>query len=103
MSDLAKIAGLPDELGIGEGIAKQGVQITVTVEKMRYKKLMTVISGIADSGMDLYQLASDLKKKFACGGTVSDKKEILLQGDHRAKIRGALVKLGFDEESIKIK
>ena len=102
MTDLGKIAGLPEELGIGESIAKKGLQITVTIEKMRYKKLMTVVSGLADGGMDLHQLASDLKRKFACGGTVSDKKEILLQGDHRSKIRAALKKLGFDKESIKI-
>tara|TARA_Y100000310_G_C20568872_1_gene756944 strand:- start:84 stop:395 length:312 start_codon:yes stop_codon:yes gene_type:complete len=103
VSDLGKIAGLPEELGIGESIAKKGVEITVTIEKMRYRKLMTVVSGLKDSGMDLHQLASDLKRKFACGGTVSDRKEILLQGDHRAKIRRALVKLGFEEDSINIK
>jgi len=103
VSDIGKIAGLPEELGIGEGVAKHGVQITVTVERMRYKKLMTVVSGLKESGMDLHQLASDLKKKFACGGTVSDRKEILLQGDHRAKIRDALAKLGFDKDSIKVK
>jgi len=102
VSDLGKIAGLPEELGIGESIAKKGVQITVTVEKMRYKKLMTVVSGLRDSGMDLHQLASDLKKKFACGGTVSEKKEILLQGDHRSKIREALKRLGFDDDSIRV-
>jgi len=103
VSDLGKIAGLPEELGIGDSIAKKGVQITVTIEKMRYRKLMTIVSGLKESGMDLHQLASDLKRKFACGGTVSDKKEILLQGDHRSRMRAALLQLGFDNDSITIK
>lgn len=100
--DLGKIAGLPDELDIGSNIARAGLQITVEIEKKRFKKIMTVVSGLAESGLDLYQLASDLKKKLACGGTVSDEKNILLQGDHRARIKKVLVGLGFDEVSIRV-
>lgn len=103
MSDIGNIAGLPDELGVGEDVAKEGVKITVTAEKRRFGKMMTIVSGLKGSGMDLDQLASKLKSKLACGGTVSDKKEVLLQGDHRKRIKKVLAKLGFNQENIKVK
>ena len=49
--------------------------------------------------MDLKPIAKDLKHELACGGTVKDN-TIELQGDHTKNAKKALVKLGFEEDSI---
>ena len=51
--------------------------------------------------INLKEIAKELKKKLACGGTVKDN-EIELQGDHAAKIKERLVELGFNAENIEI-
>ncbi|MEM3089418.1 MAG: translation initiation factor, partial [Candidatus Nitrosotenuis sp.] len=44
---------------------------------------------------------SELKKKYACGGTAKDD-YIFLQGDHRETMKETLVKLGYSESSIEV-
>ena len=66
--------------------------------KKRYGKIVTIVSGF-DSGIDAKKIAKSLKNELACGGTYKDG-IIELQGDHSKKIKGLLVKLGFEEESI---
>jgi translation initiation factor 1 len=44
-------------------------------------------------------LVSNLKSICACGGTIKEGR-IELQGDHRAKVKDALAKLGFVVEVI---
>ena len=51
----------------------------------------------AGSAIKAMELA--LKNELACGGTFKDN-TVELQGDHRKKIKPALVKLGFEEDSI---
>jgi len=77
---------------------KDSQRITVTTDRKRYGKIVTVIKGF-DSGIDVKKIAKTLKNELACGGTYKDN-IIELQGDHRNKIKEALVKAGFDEESI---
>lgn len=103
MSEICNVCGLPKDLCICDSLAKEGQEITVSLEKKRFGKLMTVIEGLQKSNLDIEKVASDLKKKLACGGTVSEKSEIFLQGDHRRGIKEALVKLGFKAESIAVK
>jgi translation initiation factor 1 len=55
---------------------------------------MTVVDGLNPHDLDMNALVSNLKSICACGGTIKDGK-IELQGDHRAKVRQALEKLGF--------
>jgi len=102
MTDLSKITGLPDELDSFQNIAKEGQQITATIEKKKFGKKYTIIKGINGEELDLEELAKKLKRKFACGGTVK-KNKIELQGDHLSKVREVLVKEGFPPETIKIK
>lgn len=99
MTDICKVCGLPQDLCMCQTIAKEQEQIVVRVEKKRFKKLMTVIEGL--SGVDINKLAKTLKSKFACGGT-TDKNVIMLQGDHRKKMKEVLVQEGFKLENIRI-
>jgi len=62
---------------------------------------MTIIEGINDKDTDLGRLAQKLKTYCACGGTAKNN-QIMLQGDHREKVRKFLVKLGYPEENIEI-
>ena len=89
----------PEEIS-EEAIYRETQRIKVRVSKKRFGKLMTEIEGF-DQAIDLEDLAKTLKKRLACGGTVKDGK-ILLQGDHRAKIKQVLAELGFSEDQIDI-
>ena len=92
--------GLPKQACVCEQIVKGSQKITVTTDKKRYGKIVTVVSGF-ESGIDIKQITKALKNKLACGGTYKGNM-IELQGDHRDKIKSLLVELGFDEDSIEI-
>lgn len=90
--------GLPDQACVCDQIVKSSQKITVTTDKKRYGKVVTIITGF-ESGIDVKQIAKDLKNSLACGGTFKDN-VIELQGDHKSKIKDLLVDLGFDRDSI---
>ena len=73
----------------------------VRLETRKWGKPTTVIEGIDAKSVDLTGLAGKLKSYCACGGTAKDSL-ILLQGDHRDKVRKILVQQGFPETSIEI-
>ncbi len=92
--------GLPQQACVCEQIAKGSQKIQVTTDRKRYGKIVTVVTGF-DQGVDIKQTAKDLKNKLACGGTFyPEGGKIELQGDHKGKIKGLLVEMGFGEESI---
>ncbi len=90
--------GLPEQACVCEQIVKSSQKINISKDKKRYGKTVTILSGF-DNSVDTKQLTKDLKNKLACGGTFKDG-TIVLQGDQAEKVKKALVKLGFDEESI---
>ena len=90
--------GLPTAACVCEQIAKGSQRIKVTTDRKRYGKIVTVVTGF-DQGVEIKQIAKDLKNKLACGGTSKDR-IIELQGDHKSKIKPLLVEMGFDEEGI---
>jgi len=90
--------GLPQQACVCEQIVKSSQRITITTDKKRYGKIVTVVTGF-DSGVDVKKIAKALKNELACGGTYKDR-AIELQGDHTRKIKQILVKIGFDEGSI---
>jgi len=51
--------------------------------------------------VSLSDLATKLKTYCACGGT-SKNNSIILQGDHRDKVKKVLVGYGFPEASIEL-
>ena len=95
--DICPKCGLPLQACVCEEIAKTEQRIQITTEKKKFGKIITVISGFQD--VDLKTIAKDLKHALACGGTVKEN-TVELQGDHQARAKGALVKLGFSQDSI---
>ena len=102
MSEICSTCGLPKELCVCETIAKENQLIEVYLEKRKFGKQYTVITGIDTKEIDMDQLVKKLKNKFACGGTAKDGK-IELQGKHRQKVRQALIDMGFAPETIVVK
>lgn len=93
-NDLNSIAGLPDDLGIGDDLARAEQRLSISVEGRRYGKPMTVVEGFDRGLVDLDELASTLKRRLAVGGTVTDGR-IELQGAHDERLRAALEAEGF--------
>jgi translation initiation factor 1 len=54
-----------------------------------------------DDNSGLADLAQKLKSFCACGGT-SKNGQIMLQGDHRERVREFLVKMGYPEENVEL-
>ena len=89
--------GLPVQAIEWEDLTRGSQRITITNDKKRYGKIVTIVSGF-DKGVDVKKIAKALKNELACGGTYKDN-IIELQGDHTKKIKPILVKLGFDSSS----
>ena len=90
--------GLPQQACVCEQIVKSAQRIQIATDKKRYGKIVTLISGF-EKEIDIKKIAKSLKNDLACGGTYKDR-TVELQGDHRKKVKSALVDLGFDEDSI---
>lgn len=98
---MKKLVGLPDiEKEILEAIEREERKIKVRLERVKGRRVMTIIEGIDDE-KEGENIVKTLKKKFACGGTYKEGK-IMLQGDHRRRVKEELVKLGYPEEKIEV-
>ena len=73
----------------GDGIVRVGRET-----KGRKGKGVTIITGVPLGGGELEALATRLKKRCGCGGTV-DGATIEIQGDHRDLLVEELGKLGY--------
>ena len=102
MTDICDTCGLPKDLCVCESIAKESQTIDVRLEKKKFNKYYTIISGIDQKEIDIKDIGTKLKGALACGGTVKDGK-IELQGNHRNRVKDALVELGFAPEMIVIR
>lgn len=102
MSEICSTCGLPKELCVCETIAKENQLIEVFIEKRKFGKQYTIITGIDTKEIDMDQLLKKLKNKFACGGTAKEGK-IELQGKHRHRVREALIEVGFAPETIVVR
>ncbi len=91
---ICSVCGLPEELCMCEEIAREQQRITISSDKRRYGKLVTIIEGIDAGDIDVEELARQLKTKVAAGGTVKNGR-IELQGEHRRKVEAALKEMGF--------
>ena len=96
--DICPKCGLPTPACVCGEIAKTSQVIDVMTEKRRFGKVSTMISGF-DDGVDIKDIANQLKAKRACGGTVKNK-TIELQGNHKGHIKPILVSLGFSNDHI---
>ena len=100
MEGVCNQCGLPQDLCVCEAIAREQQKITITIEKRKFGKKYTVVAGI-EKEANINEIVKKLKSKFACGGTGKNGK-IELQGNHKLRIKQALVELGFPEETIEL-
>jgi len=101
MSEICIKCGLPQELCVCETIAKENQSIVVKIERRKFGKKYTIVRGIDQSEISLKDVSKKLKSIMACGGSFKEGR-VELQGDHKTKIKAALMKLGFSPETIKI-
>ena len=92
--------GLPQDLCVCETIAWEQQKIIVKIEKRKFGKKYTIITGIKKEA-NIDEIFKKLKSKFACGGTAKTG-NVELQGDHKLRVRQVLVEMGFPEETIEI-
>jgi translation initiation factor 1 len=98
MQEIDKISGLPKDLFDINNITKEQQKIKIEVKRIRFKKMMTIISGIDDK-QQAKEIGKELKQKFACGGTTKDG-IIEIQGNHKSGVKEFLVGKGYKKELI---
>jgi len=101
MAAICAVCGLPKDLCVCGTISMEQQLIKVKLETRKWGKSATVIEGIDPRSVNLGQLAAKLKTFCACGGTAKDA-QIILQGDHRDKVKKLLIQQGFPETSIEL-
>lgn len=101
MAVICNTCGLPEDLCACGNLNKESTKIVIRLEERRFKKKGTMIDGLDSKLNDLNGTLSELKRKYACGGTTKDD-YIFLQGDHRDTMKETLVRLGFSESSIEV-
>ncbi len=72
----------------------KNLKIRIHLDRLPGSKLLSRISGIEASPQYMEQLCKNLKQKCGGGGSVRNG-EILIQGDHVAKLLDYFIKLGF--------
>jgi translation initiation factor 1 len=97
--EICPVCGLPKELCVCEKIEEAERKIEVSIKQAKFKKLVTVVKGIGEK--EIEKVAKELKKRLACGGTIKNG-EIILQGDHKSKIKAILLSLGYNEKEISV-
>jgi len=101
MADICPVCGLPREICVCGEIGKEQQHIRVRLETRKWGKPATIIDGLNDRDNDLSRLAQKLKTICACGGTAKNN-QIILQGDHRKRVRDVLVQMGYPEDNIEV-
>ena len=100
MPEICPKCGLIKDICACDILEKEEVQrIVAYTTKKKFKKLVTVIEGIDNAKID--DTAKELKQKLACGGTAKDG-VIVLQGDHKRKIKALLASIGYPAENIEV-
>jgi translation initiation factor 1 len=101
MAEICPTCGLPRDICVCEEIGKEQQRIRVRLETRKWGKAVTIVDGITEKEADLSRLAQKLKSFCACGGTAKND-EIILQGDHRDKVREYLIREGYPKENVEV-
>ncbi|HEX7033264.1 MAG TPA: stress response translation initiation inhibitor YciH [Nitrososphaera sp.] len=81
-------------------IEKSETSIVITKDVRKFRKPVTVISGLQDD-KNIKGVTRQLKTSIGTGGTFKEG-QIILQGDHREATKELLVKMGFKPDSIEV-
>ena len=101
VEDICPVCGLPKDLCVCKDIEREEAtqRIKVYTEKAKFRKYVTIIEGIEkQQAKDVFK---ELKRKLACGGAIKEGK-LILQGDHKKKVKELLVKMGYKENLIEV-
>ena len=101
MAEVCSTCGLPKDLCVCGEIEKEQQRIRIRLETRKFGRANTIVDGIDDRNSNLANIAQKLKTFCACGGT-SKNGQIMLQGDHRERVREFLIKTGYPEENIEL-
>jgi translation initiation factor 1 len=99
MAEVCSTCGLPKDLCVCGEIEKEQQRIRIRLETRKFGRSTTIIDGMDDKKSNLPEIAQKLKTYCACGGT-SKNGQIMLQGDHRDRVKDFLVKIGYPQENI---
>jgi translation initiation factor 1 len=100
MAEICPTCGLPKDLCACAEIEKEQQRIRIRLETRKFGRPTTILDGIGESA-DLPGMAQKLKNFCACGGTAKNGL-IMLQGDHREKVRQYLLNAGYPEGNIEL-
>lgn len=93
--DLRKEGNRKEPSGGGEAKAAAGAPVRIRLDtKSRRGKAVTLITGIPHCPEAIEDLAKKLRTICGAGGTVEGH-DILVQGDHRARVAAKLTELGY--------
>jgi translation initiation factor 1 len=101
MAEICPTCGLPKDLCACGEIEKEQQRIRIRLETRKFGRPSTIVDGIDPKNTDLPEMAKKLKNFCACGGTAKNR-QVMLQGDHRDKVRQYLIQAGYPEENIQL-
>jgi translation initiation factor 1 len=101
MAEICSTCGLPKDLCACGEIEKEQLRIRIRLETRKFGKPTTIVDGIDEKNSNLPSIAKKLKGTCACGGTAKNGL-IMLQGDHRERVREFLIKMGYPQENIEL-
>jgi translation initiation factor 1 len=101
MAEVCSTCGLPNDLCVCGEIEKEQQRIRIRLETRKFGRPTTIIDGLDDKTSNLQNMAQKLKGYCACGGTHKNG-QIMLQGDHRDRVREFLLKIGYPQENIEL-
>jgi translation initiation factor 1 len=101
MAEVCSTCGLPKDLCVCGEIEKEQQRIRIRLETRKFGRPTTIVDGMDDKNSNLASIAQKLKTYCACGGT-SKNGLIMLQGDHRDRVKQFLVKAGYPQENIEL-
>ena len=102
MGEVCSTCGLPNDLCVCGEIEKEQQRIRIRLETRKFRRSNTVVDGMEDKITKISDIAQKLKNICACGGS-SKNGQIMLQGDHRDRVREFLIKkMGYPEENIEL-
>ena len=103
-SNICSVCGLPNDLCVCSDVDKTVSSIEIKIERRKYGKIWSIISGIDTDSSDLKNILKTIKNKMACGGTIKGKTiEILFGRNDRTKdLIEILVDMGFNRDSIHV-